>query len=381
MVNELLLTIKNDLVITTIYILFSALFSASEVSLFSIPREKMRSLKSGNPKETRVFSLLNHGEDTLIALLLGNLFVNLMIVGSIQTIITAIWGESPLIFFIVSTTTLLIFGEILPKAIALKLGDKVILLTAPLLLLLRKLLIPLIFFFRKINRSLLRWNYRFVLSSPQPFITAEEYHSAIERASDNGDLSSTTSSFLREMGELVSFPLSRIVTHRSFLTDDSSSFKITYNESETVTAVHIANSDTIITEFTWFSLSRDIGDLMLHFRESDDTFVLVHDEYGEFYGIASSDTLFQYLNNLYKSDEKTNESIEIQGDEPIARYINWFDDEMLDRYPEIQSVGGILVAWFEMIPTEGDTFESQSYIFEVLLAAQNSVSKLRITRK
>ncbi len=371
----------NDLIQMVIYILFSALFSASEVSLFSIPREKMGSLATGTPPERRVSALLEQGEKTLVALLLGNIFVNLMVVGLVGKLVTAAVGNSPILFFLGSTGILLLFGEILPKAIALKLGDKVILFTAPLLLFIRVALTPFVHVFSNINRKLLRFNYFFILSSPHPFITDREYRSALERATERGTISNDVSLFLQELGEVSSYPLSRVVVHRSLIEESLCEYRVVKSENGEILQVESRDSGTVFNEIVWFSLSRTIGDLMAFFNETEKRFVLVHDEYGEYYGIASTETLYEYVKNIYSTETETSSSIEVDGDEPVAKYLNWFDDEMLNRYPHIQSVGGILVAWFEMIPTEGAIFESQSYIFEVLLAEKHSVGKLRITRR
>ncbi len=273
------------------------------------------------------------------------------------------------------------FGEILPKAIALKAGPAVIHATAPFLLFVRAVLMPFIIVFRRINRVLLKWNYFFVLSVPHPFITSEEYVSALERASSNGDVSVDAGVFLRDMGEISGFPLSRIVIYRAFLLEEGSSYSVDLTEAGTVASVKDNRSGLLISDISWFSLSRTIGDLMKYFLETEKRIALVHDEYGEYYGIATVDSLYEYLRNLHRDENERPRSIEVYGGEPVARYLNWFDQEMLDRFPEIQSVGGILVAWFETIPVKGDVFESELYIFEILHAEKNSVGKLKITRK
>lgn len=370
-----------EIIIALIYISLSALFSASEVSLFSIPREDVAGLGKGNSRERKVFSLLEKGEETLIVILLGNIFVNLMVVGLVEKLVKAVVGNSVVLFVLGSTGVLLVFGEIIPKAVALKLGRKVIETTAPFLLLVRMVLYPLIVVFKKLNRSLLRWNYFFILSSPYPFITSNEYRFALERASQNGDINPDAASFITAMGEISEYPLSRIVVHRTFVEETDVGYSVSLTEEGTVLAVTDVVAEERHEEFDWLSVTKTLGDLIRLIKKTGRRFALVHDEYGEYYGIATAESLHSYLKNIYSPDTQTERSIELDGSEPIAKYLQWFDEEMLDRFPEIQSVGGILVAWFETIPSKGSVFESESYIFEVLQAEQNSVSKLRITRK
>lgn len=366
----------SDVVQVSIYILLSAIFSASEVSLFSIPREDMEGLKNGGAGDKRVAKLLASGEDTLITILLGNIFVNLMVVGLVGKLITSLVGNSPVLFFLGSTGILLILGEIVPKAIALQLGKTVIVLTSPLIILLMLILKPLVILFRTVNRSLLRWNYLFLLSSPSPYITNDEYFAALENAASKGDVDNAVSEFLKEMGDVMEYPLSRIVEHRTRV-EKSSQYTIEMSDEKVTSVV----KDGAFVEISWMSISRTIGDVVLFFRESGKRLVLVHDEYGQYYGIATADTIFNYLSQLYDEENIAQKTIELNGSEPVSNYIEWFDDAMLDKYPDIRSVGGLLTALFESIPSKGAIFESESCIFEVLDAEQNSVGKLRITRK
>jgi len=366
---------------TVIFIILSALFSASEVSLFSIPRSEIPLFDTDRKSDRRVKQLLEQGEKTLIAILLGNIFVNIMIISSIDTLISSSGKSSPLLFFIVSTGVLLVFGEIFPKAVALKLGKKVIINTAPLIILIQKILSPFISVFSKINRVLLRWNYYFVLSSPLPYITNDEYLSALKRAAKKGDVSKEATEFLHEMIDIMDFPISRVVIHRSFLTKESSGYTITYNKSNEVVAILDCQTNSSIENPVWLSGSRTVGDLIHHFRSSESSVVAIHDEYGDFYGIATKESIFNYLNSLYKDRPESKNTITVFGHEPVVQYLNWFDEDLLDQFAGIQSVGGILAALHESIPSKGTILESESYIFEVLEAESSSVTKVKITRR
>ncbi len=366
---------------TVIFILLSALFSASEVSLFSIPRSEIPLFNENNRSERAVKRLLENGEKTLVAILLGNIFVNIMIISSIQAFVISIGNDSPLLFFILSTGVLLIFGEIVPKAIALKLGKKVIFHTAPIIGLIQKVLAPFISVFSKINRVLLRWNYYFVLSSPLPYITSDEYLSALKRAATKGDVSQKSADLLHELSDIMDFPISRVVIHRSFLSDETSEYSIKFNNENEVVAIVNNRTGITINDPIWMSWSRTIGDLIHHFRESENSIVAIHDEYGDFDGIATKESVNNYLKSLFKNQSDQNNFIVVNGQEPIVKYLNWFDDALLDQFPDIRSVGGILAALNESIPPKGTILETESYIFDVLEANMKSITKIKITRR
>ncbi len=366
---------------TVRFILLSALFSASEVSLFSIPRSEISLFDEKRKDQRAVKRLLEQGEKTLIAILLGNIFVNIMIISSIQAFVIAIGNDSALLFFILSTGVLLIFGEIVPKAIALKLGKVVIFRTAPIIGFLQKVLSPFIVVFSKINRILLRWNYYFVLSSPLPYITSDEYLSALKRAATKGDVSQKTTELLHELSDIMDFPIARVVIHRSFLSDKTSKYSPIYNESNEVIIITNRESGDSIDNLTWLSWSRTVGDLIHHLRESGDSLVAIHDEYGDFDGIATKESINNYLKSLFSSQSNHQTNIIVNGNEPVVKYLNWFDEALLDQFPDIRSVGGILAALNESIPSKGTILDSESYIFEVLEADLKSITKIKITRR
>ncbi|RMD78544.1 MAG: HlyC/CorC family transporter [Lentisphaerae bacterium] len=120
-----------------IVLLASAFFSASETSFFSLPPATVtRWRNSGSPTERLAASLLGNEEQTLVTILLGNNFVNLFAPLLMVRILTfhpfvmkeivrfaGILGITPQVLLdvltgTITTTIILIGGEVLPKTIA-----------------------------------------------------------------------------------------------------------------------------------------------------------------------------------------------------------------------------------------------------------------------
>ncbi|HRV83151.1 MAG TPA: CNNM domain-containing protein, partial [Planctomycetota bacterium] len=100
----------------------SALFSSSETAFFSLGGDAM-----GRTLDRRVQRLLQEPRELLVSLLAGNLFVNVFYFAIAKHLLPFHGLTSAL----VSLITILIVGEILPKALALRMPHRIAHLTAP----------------------------------------------------------------------------------------------------------------------------------------------------------------------------------------------------------------------------------------------------------
>ncbi len=118
----------------------SALFSSGESALFSLnttQKNQLTSNQSYRKRGRRLLKWLEKPEKTLSAILLGNLTTNILISNLGYTVIDTYTGFSPLktsfISLITITIILLIFAEIIPKALALQVPIRSSFMVAPFL--------------------------------------------------------------------------------------------------------------------------------------------------------------------------------------------------------------------------------------------------------
>lgn len=110
-------------IISTILLLFSALFSGVTIGFFSLNNHDLkRKAELGNKSAKKIYSLRKNSNRLLCTLLIGNVAVNSALsifLGSIASGFTA---------GIISTSLIVLFGEIAPQAVfskhALRLGSK-----------------------------------------------------------------------------------------------------------------------------------------------------------------------------------------------------------------------------------------------------------------
>lgn len=104
----------------------SAFFSCSETAIFSLTRAEIKFFKESSKKYARVvIGLLQRPRDTLITILFGNELVNVAIAVVVASVVYDFkgpvgWKVSTLISICIATPLILVFGEIVPKNIAIR---------------------------------------------------------------------------------------------------------------------------------------------------------------------------------------------------------------------------------------------------------------------
>ena len=138
--------------------LMSMFFSSAETAFLSLNKLKLRFLRERNNRAAaRAEKILQHKQKFLSTILIGNSIVNIAISVVLTAAALRIFGDSGLgIAVAAGTVLLLIFGEILPKSIALVYPDAMSLAFARFILVLMAILSPVVALFSAITGVLLR---------------------------------------------------------------------------------------------------------------------------------------------------------------------------------------------------------------------------------
>jgi len=122
-----------------VLLLCSAFFSGTETALFSLTREQMKVLRGHSRPAERMLALLtNNPSGLLIAILFGNLVVNILFF-SMSAVLALEVGRCcgdgwQAVVGVVVLLLVILFGEIVPKAVAISFAERVVRLNAlPLL--------------------------------------------------------------------------------------------------------------------------------------------------------------------------------------------------------------------------------------------------------
>ena len=195
-------------------ILFSAFFSCSETALFSLSRARLLNYRKDRSSTRKaIVELLDSYHTTLIAVVLGNMFVNTGIAIVDEHIMATAMLEpwiARVISIFITVVILLILGEVTPKTFALINAEKVADKVALPILLIKRLLMPVVFAVEKVSSFILDLIGRKKITP----LAAEEYSSYLEMAGTSGAFSPAEMQLLNTALELREKLVAEVMTGR-----------------------------------------------------------------------------------------------------------------------------------------------------------------------
>ncbi len=160
----------------------SGFFSSSETAIFYLSHDELRRFRIGKPRERVVAALLSDADRLLTAILFWNLLINLSFF-SVSVVVTRRLGQAGYptaagLFGMTSLLAIILFGEVLPKSIAVAFRQSLAVLVSWPLALAVRLVDPLAPFFRRVT-----WIIRTMFWPKiafEPHLEAEDLDRAID---------------------------------------------------------------------------------------------------------------------------------------------------------------------------------------------------------
>ena len=140
-------------------LLFSAFFSSAETAFTTVKKMRLRTLaeENGGGRAALALKVLDNPGKTLSAILIGNNVVNISASALAAVLAGDLFGSFAVgIATGILTVLVLLFGEIIPKTLALRKNEKYAMSYAPVIYALCIILTPLIFLVDKISSLILR---------------------------------------------------------------------------------------------------------------------------------------------------------------------------------------------------------------------------------
>ena len=165
-----------------ILILASGFFSGSETALFYLSRDELRSLQTGRPRERIVAEFLRDPDRLLTAVLFWNLLINLTffaisVVLARRLVTNGQPAMAGLLSF-VSLVAIIVFGEVLPKSIAVVFHRRIAVLVSLPLAFAVRVLDPIFPFLGTLTRALRRAFWPHIRL--EPYLHADDLERAVE---------------------------------------------------------------------------------------------------------------------------------------------------------------------------------------------------------
>lgn len=310
----------------------------------------------------------------------------------------------------------LIVGELVPKQIALRNPEAVAVKVAPAMTLLARISSPVVALLDISGRTILKLVGHG--GQPEEKVTEDEIRTLVREAEDAGVLEPGEREMIAGVMRLADRPVGAVMTPRgevdmininsppeeiratiaasghsrlpAFDGDTGSTLGIiqskdvldVYLSGQTPNFRDLVRTAPIILEF---ADARDAIDIL---RQSPVHMGLVHDEYGDFLGVVTSNDILQSIVGTFHDDTGPAEPAAVQRDDKSYIIAGWMPaDEFgellslpLPERANYHTVAGFMLQNFGVLPDVGASFDWQGWRFEVLDLDGRRIDKILASR-
>ncbi len=203
---------ENSGIIIFLFILlaFSAFFSSSETAITATSKMRIKAMADNNVRSAKTFlSLMNNFDKSITTILVGNNIVNIAL-SSFSTLLAIHIGIDVMVMTLCVTATVILFGEVFPKALARELGESYALKIAAPLRFVGFILTPVSALFTLISRLVTK----LFAKSQEPTVTEDDVIDIIEDMEEDGSLDEDESRLLYSAFEFGDVAVVDILTDR-----------------------------------------------------------------------------------------------------------------------------------------------------------------------
>lgn len=415
--------LDNDSLIGTVLailalVAFSAFFSATETSITSASRPRLKNLaKEGSGRAKKILQRIDNYDKTLSTILVGNNLVNILASSLCTVMFTSLFGSGGVgTATLVMTVFILLFGEISPKMLAKEQPEKFAMFASPLLSVIAVILTPVTWLFG-LWQKLLK---RVIKAEETPSITGDELAVLVEEGEKEGALGSGESELIQSAIEFDEISVREILTPRVdvVMVEDVDPaeklyelFRLHHHSRIPVYHETVDNVVGIIHEKDFYPAflndrnvplsgllhkplfipdAMKISDLLARLRREKTHIAVVIDQYGGVEGIVTmEDVLEELVGEIYDESDVELPPIEQTGEDTwlvsgSASVDDVFEAMGLSRDDddEIESntVGGLATELAGRLPDVGDSFVYGSIGLTVRRVTDRRVDQLEVTR-
>lgn len=388
-----------EVVALAVLVCLAALFAASEAALVAVSRIRARAMvEKGMRRARAVLALTEDRNRFLTSILVGNTVV-LLASDSVATylFIKAGWPHAALLSTVVMTFILLLFGEIVPKTIAVADSERWALRLAPSMQRMAWILMPLVALFMFLTNLIVRpFGIR---HAHQIFVTEEDIRTIVNVGAEQNVLEEQEREMIHSVIEFGDTIVREVMTPRPNVVavsiEDSGRRALdvviaegysklpVYQESkdDIVGVVHdrellIALADgslsstplrTLMRAVVHVPENKKIAELLREMQRDKFTMAIVVDEYGGTAGVVTMEDLLEEIVGEIRDehDEGEEEPLRITGtNEAIVDSgvnIEDVNAKLGTHLPheEFETIGGFTMGLFGRLPNEGEEVEAE----------------------
>ena len=400
-----------------VLLLGSGFFSASETSLMSLSKIRIRYMEEEGVKGAKlVSSLIEKSSDLLSSILVGNNIVNIAATSVSTSLFINIFGDGGVaIATAVMTVLVLIFGEITPKTIAANSPEKIAVIVSKPISIIMKITKPIVWVFNLLTGIIFKI-MGIDNDGVKPFITEEELKAMVNVSHEEGVLEMEEREIINNVFQFGDMQAKEAMIQRLDMVaidiEDSYDEIIELFKSEKLSRlpvyqesiddiVGILNikdiiflSDEEIQNFNIKNYVREafftyefkkITQLLEEMKKEKSQMAIVVDEYGGTAGLLTIEDLVEVIvgdiDDEY--DEEEEEIVKVSDNEYLVEGSTKISDvnEQIGinfESDEFDSIGGFIIGYLKRIPEENELIEVGNVKFSVESIDKNRINKIRI---
>ena len=405
-----------------ILICLSTFFSLAETAFVSVPEEKLFKLEQdGSSRAKMTIKLLSNKDKIISIALLCDNIANISASSISAVFFVNLFGEFDEVGIFISTVimTILIFvfGEVLPKMIAIRQSTKIALSVTPIFIGLSRLLLPALWIINKVTLSIVKLFH--IKNESDGEDINDSILGAVEMYHKRGVIEKEEKNMLSGILQLENIDMKDVMTHRSemFAIDineniddilkkviDNKYTKIPFYDKSDDEIIGVLNTIDLLKKMVVGKVKKEdlrlllkepwylpgdasVGSHLQEFKDKGDVLAFIVDEFGGIMGIVSlEDMLEQIVGDINSNNGDKPCSIinNNDGSYTIDADASLLDvnDVMCSKFEddEVSSIGGFLINKIEHIPLKDEEFVINGYLFKILETEATRILTLKIKK-
>jgi Mg2+/Co2+ transporter CorB len=410
-----------DVLIVFVSVVMAAFFAAAETALTAASRARMHALEmAGDSRAKRVTRLIGMRSRLISSMLLGGQIVTIGSSAIATSVLLELYGEHGVwAATAVMTTLIVIFGEVMPKTIAIAYPDRVALLIAPTALFFVTVFTPIVMTVEAFVRGVLHL-LGVSLTSADPGISGhEELLGAVDILHLEGEVERVERDMFGGLLELGEIPVSDIMVHRTKMMrvnadlppreivreiiaspytrmplwrGDSDNIVGIVHAKDLLRALAAAGGDAgkirvddLMLKPWFIPESTTLQDQLQAFLARRAHSALVVDEYGVMQGLVTLEDIIEEIVGDIRDEhdiavqgvrKQRDGSVVVDGAVTIRDLNRAMDWDLPDD--EAATVAGLVIHEARAIPEPQQAFSFHGFRFEVLRRQRNRIAALKV---
>ncbi|MGE3953890.1 MAG: hemolysin family protein [Parachlamydiales bacterium] len=398
-----------------LFVLLSGLFSGSETALFSLSSMQLRAYRRElDPKKRLIARLMSRPRGLLVTILMGNVLVNILV----QNVASSLFGTTSawLLTVGVPLGLTLVFGELLPKTVALANNEQIARWVVPFIAFLHQLLSPI----RRAITAIAGYvsQVTFFCLKPRKEISQEELGHALDLSERHGILTREESELIRgtlafqqahvkelmrPRGDLILYDREEPVENlaEAFVEQQCTRVPVCHGDLEHV--VGIIEATDFLLQRERIQSGKDVvrisrkplfvpetmpaKALLQKFNEGGGAMAIVVDEYGSATGLVTREDLVEVVVGEIADQRDTQTLYTRAGPDVVIASGKLELTELRELFGvtlpnprSLVTIGGWLADRIGSLPQAGARHIESDLLFQILAADPNRIRRVYIRR-